>query len=125
MSTQFQHKTIHKGTWTSPDLTTVNQRDHVLINTTKKRTVQDIRTLRGLNHDSDHFLVKTITKQKLITKPRGNIDNRKKWNLDNAQNPLIVKQYRQRIYEKFLHKKTASRHKQGVGKHQKCYIRIS
>ena len=45
MSTQFQHKTIHKGTWTSPDFTTVNQIDHILINTTKKRTVQDVRTL--------------------------------------------------------------------------------
>jgi hypothetical protein len=105
MSTQFQHKTIHKGTWTSPNFTTVNQIDHVLINTTKKRTAQNIRTLRGLNRDSDHFLVKTIIKQRLITKPRGNIDNRKKWNLVSVQNSLIIKQYRQKIYEKFLQKR--------------------
>jgi hypothetical protein len=70
-----------------------------------KRTVHDIRTLRGLNCDSDHFLIKTIIKQRLITKPTGNIDNRKKWNLDNFQNPLTVKQYRQKIYEKFLQKR--------------------
>jgi hypothetical protein len=44
MSTQFQHKTIHKGTWISPDLNTVNQTDHVLINTDKKQTVQDVET---------------------------------------------------------------------------------
>jgi hypothetical protein len=79
MSTQFQHKRIHKGTSTSPNFTTVNQIDYVPINTTKKKIVQDIKTLRGLNCDSDHFLVKTIIKQRLITKPRGNIVERKKW----------------------------------------------
>ena len=106
MSTQFQHKRIHKGTWTSPDFRTVNQIDHVLINTTKKRIVQDIRTLQGLNCDSDHFLVKTTLKQRLITKPRGNIDDRKKWNLDNAQNPLIVKQYKQKKSMKSFFRKS-------------------
>ena len=37
--------------------------------------------------------------------PRGNIDNRKKWNLDNLQKPLIEKQYSQKIYENFLQKR--------------------
>jgi hypothetical protein len=64
-----------------------------------------MRTLQGLNCDSDHFLVKTIIKQQLITKPRRNIDNRKKWDLDNLQNPLTVKQHRQKIYENFLQKR--------------------
>jgi endonuclease/exonuclease/phosphatase family metal-dependent hydrolase len=45
-----------------PDLTTVSQIDHILINTNKKKTVQDVWTLRGPNSDSDHFLAKTIKK---------------------------------------------------------------
>ena len=104
MSTQFEHKTIHKGTWISPDLTTVNQIDHILTNTNKKKTVQNERTLRGPNCDSDHFLVKTIIKQRLIITPRRNTKNRKMWNLNNIRNPVKLKHYRQTIYEKLLQK---------------------
>jgi endonuclease/exonuclease/phosphatase family metal-dependent hydrolase len=104
MNTQFQHKTIHKGTWISPELTTVNRTDHILINTNKKKTVQDVRTLRRLNCDSDHIFVKTIIKQRLITTPRKNIENRKNWNLDNIKNPLKLRKYRQKIHEKLLQK---------------------
>jgi len=104
MSTQFQHKTIHKGTWILPDLTTVNKIDHILINTNKKNTVQDVQTLRGPNCDSDHFLVKTIIKQWLIITPRRNTENKKRWNLENIRNPVKLKQYRQMIYEKLVQK---------------------
>jgi hypothetical protein len=104
MSAQFQHKLIHKVTWISPELTTVNQTDHILINTNKKKTVQDVRTLWGLNCDSDHFLVKTITKQRLITTTRRNTEHTRKWNLDNIRNPLKLRQYRQNIHDKLLQK---------------------
>lgn len=30
MSTYFQHKTIHKGTWTAPDSHTINKINHVI-----------------------------------------------------------------------------------------------
>ena len=36
MGTQFQHKKIHKGTWLAPYQMTLNQIDHVLINSKKK-----------------------------------------------------------------------------------------
>jgi hypothetical protein len=65
MSTQFQHKSIHKGTWISPDENSVNQIDHVKINSNKKELIEDVRTMRGPNIDSNHFLVKTIVNQKL------------------------------------------------------------
>ena len=42
MSTQFQHKQIHKGTWRSPDYNTINQTDHVLVNQNKKEAIEDV-----------------------------------------------------------------------------------
>ena len=35
MSTQFQHKKIHKGTWLAPDQRTLKQTDHVMISSEK------------------------------------------------------------------------------------------
>ena len=46
-STMFQHKDIHKYTWTSPDDTTRNQIDHVLVDRHRHTSIIDIRTVRG------------------------------------------------------------------------------
>jgi endonuclease/exonuclease/phosphatase family metal-dependent hydrolase len=71
MSPQFQHKKIHKGTWLAPDQRTLNQIDHVLITSKKKELIEDVRSLTGLNIDSDHYLLKIIISQnfpKIYTK---------------------------------------------------------
>jgi hypothetical protein len=43
MSTNFQHKRIHKITWLSPDQNTASQIDHILINENKKRVIEDVK----------------------------------------------------------------------------------
>jgi endonuclease/exonuclease/phosphatase family metal-dependent hydrolase len=69
MSTKFKHK----GTWVAPDRNTCNQIDHVLVNQNKSSMIQDVRTLRRLNCDSDHFLVKILITRILIrTQPNNN-----------------------------------------------------
>lgn len=52
--TVFQHKTIHKLPWTSPDNRTNNQMDHIAINQRWQRSMKDVKVLRGVDVSSDH-----------------------------------------------------------------------
>jgi len=101
MSTHFQHKKIHKGTWLAPDQMTVNQTDHVLINSKKKELIEDVRSMRGPNIDSDHYLLKIIISQNLpkIYTKRNNIQPTV-WNKANLKNPSILLNYRKALYTK-------------------------
>ncbi|VDO74918.1 unnamed protein product [Schistosoma margrebowiei] len=63
--TIFPHKRIHKTTWTSPDHTTQNQIDHICINKTFRRTIEDVRTKRGADIASDYHLLVAKMKLKL------------------------------------------------------------
>ena len=49
MSTQFQHKQIHKGNWRSPDYNIINETVHVLVNQNKTRAHN--------NHNKDVVLI--------------------------------------------------------------------
>ncbi|VDP50656.1 unnamed protein product [Schistosoma curassoni] len=63
--TIFSHKRIHKITWTSPDRTTQNQIDHICINKKSRRTMKDVRTMRGADIASNYHLLVAKMKLKL------------------------------------------------------------
>jgi hypothetical protein len=67
VSTQCQQKKIHKGNWLAPDQMTLNQIDHVQITSKKKELTEYVRTMRGPNVDPDHYLLKIIVNQELLT----------------------------------------------------------
>lgn len=70
-STQFEQKDIYKGTWMAPNGETVNQIDHILIEEQHAKCISKIRSYRGADADSDHFLVRATLNQGIkIDKPR-------------------------------------------------------
>jgi hypothetical protein len=91
MSTLFQYKKIHNGTWLAPDQMTLNQIDHVLITSKKNYLIEDVRSIRRPNIDSDHYLLKIIVSQNLpklyIKKNRVQTDA---WNKSNLKNPTKI-----------------------------------
>lgn len=66
-STFFPSKLIHKHTWTAPNNIYKSQIDHVLINKNHRSSISNIRSHRGADGDSDHFLV-LICYKKLVTR---------------------------------------------------------
>jgi hypothetical protein len=56
-STMFQHKNIHKPTWTSPDRSFESQIDHMVIDARHMSELLNVTSYRGGNVDSDHSLV--------------------------------------------------------------------
>ena len=61
----FPHTDIHKHTWTSPDGKTHNQINHILIDRRRQSSILDVRSFRGANCDTDHYLVVAKVRERL------------------------------------------------------------
>jgi len=59
----LQHKRIHKETWSSPDDTTSNRIDHVMIVPQHTTDTLDVISCRGADCDSNHYMVKIKYRQ--------------------------------------------------------------
>ena len=101
-STTFPHRNIHKYTWTSPDVKTHNQIDHVLTDKRCHSNVQDVPSFRGDDCDTDHYLVIAEVRERLaVGKQAAQMFDRQRFNLMKRNEPEVREQYQIEITNRF------------------------
>jgi hypothetical protein len=101
-STTFPHRDIHKHTWTSPDGVTHNQIEHVLIDKRRHSNVLDVRSFRGADYDTDHYLVVAKLRERISVSKRArqNFDL-ERFNLKNLDDIEVKEKYQVEISNRF------------------------
>ena len=97
----FQHKRIHKATWVSPDMRTMNQIDHVCISKKFRRSLQDVRVKRGADVASDHHLLVARMKLKLKRHYTEQTAYRTRYNTSLLKDQAKKEEFKISLFNKF------------------------
>lgn len=104
-STRFKHREIHKITWNGPGMEKDkgNQIDHILTSKKTTNSVKDVRSYRGANVDTDHFMVVAKIRQERLRNETK--EKKMKWNTDKLRSKENQEAYIKEV-EKQLSKNT-------------------
>ena len=97
--TMFPHRTIHKGTWRSPNMLHVNQIDHIIISRRHRSYLQDVRAFRGADiGQTDHYLLVSKVRVKLKRIPR--ISRKPIFNSSKLADRAVRQEFQQKLETK-------------------------
>jgi hypothetical protein len=99
--TLFKHKDIHKYTWGSPNNRDKNQIDHFIINGRYRRSLADVRAMRGADAGTDHYLVVGKVKLRLSRHKARSTCKRTAYNTALLKQKDIHKQFTTELKNRF------------------------
>lgn len=99
-STHFARKDIRKHTWRHPNGETCSQIDHVLVDGRHFSDVVDVRTFRGPNIDSDHYLVVAKIRARLSTVTSSRNRRSMRFNIQRLTVDGVAAEYHQKLNER-------------------------
>jgi hypothetical protein len=101
-STMIPHCKIHKYTWTSPEGKTHTQTDHVLIDRRRHSSILDVRSFRGADCDTDHYLVVANVWERLaVSKRAAQMIDMERFNVKKLNEGDVKEQYQVTIRNNF------------------------
>lgn len=105
MSTHFKRKDVYKGTWTSPDGSYTNQIDHAIVEKRFQKVISNVRSCRGADVNSDHFLVRIDLKAIKRPKKSKRWKVKKQFNFTELQKSEIQTKYEEEITQGYRERK--------------------
>ena len=98
----FPHRDMHKHTWASPVGNRHNQIDHILIDRRRQSSILDVRSFRGADCDTDHYLVVAKVRVRLaVSKQQTHKLDGERFNLRKLKDLEVKKQYQIEITNRF------------------------